>query len=78
MLPHDPLAIGSVERNAPSSIASLGGHPRSAHSACAEGGLVGLLGWLTQHFSVTYAKPDPFPYTNRQVRPGSATARIPS
>lgn len=33
--------------------------PRNLHV----GGLFGLLGWLTDHFSVTYAEPDPFPFS---------------
>lgn len=35
------------------------GFPRPLHL----GGLFGLLGWLTDHFSVTHAHPDPFPFT---------------
>lgn len=27
------------------------------------GALFGLLGWLTDHFAVTYTKPDPYPYS---------------
>jgi hypothetical protein len=32
------------------------------------GALMGLLGWLTDHFSVTYAGSDPYPFTNRELR----------
>jgi hypothetical protein len=41
------------------------------------GVLLGLLGWLTDHFTVTYAKPDPFPYSNRELRPVEKATRIP-
>ncbi len=39
--------------------------------------LMGLLGWLTDHFTLTYAEPDPFPYSHRQARPGSDRLRMP-
>ena len=42
------------------------------------GVLLGLLGWLTDHFTITYAKPDPFPYSSREERPVEQTARIPA
>ena len=42
------------------------------------GVLLGLLGWLTDHFTVTYAKPDPFPYSHRDKRPVEQAARIPT
>lgn len=32
------------------------------------GALFALLGWLTEHFSATYAHPDPFPFTREAVR----------
>jgi hypothetical protein len=31
------------------------------------GGLFGLLGWLTDHFSVTYSHPDPFPFSGGET-----------
>jgi hypothetical protein len=37
------------------------------------GGLFALLGWLTDHFTQTYAQPDPFPFTGREppeAKPG--------
>jgi hypothetical protein len=42
------------------------------------GALMGLLGWLTDHFSVTYAQPDPFPFSNRARRPGTEKLRLPT
>ena len=33
------------------------------------GGLFGLLGWLTNHLSVAYSRPDPFPHFERQRMP---------
>jgi hypothetical protein len=30
----------------------------------AVGGLFGLLGWLTDHFTVTYGRPDPYPFSH--------------
>jgi hypothetical protein len=32
------------------------------------GGLFAVLGWLTEHFTVTFAHPDPFPFTREAVR----------
>lgn len=40
--------------------------------------LMGLLGWLTDHFTVTYAGSDPFPFSNREKRPGAAAPRLPA
>ncbi len=42
------------------------------------GALMGLLGWLTDHFTVTYAKPDPFPFSNRTKKPGTEKLRLPT
>jgi hypothetical protein len=39
--------------------------------------LMALLGWLTDHFTLTYGQPDPYPYTHRQRRAGTETARLP-
>jgi hypothetical protein len=35
----------------------------SANATVQVGGLFALLGWLTNHFTETYAHPDPFPFT---------------
>ncbi len=43
-----------------------------------DGALMGLLGWLTDHFTVTSAEPDPFPYSDRELRPGTQRARMPA
>jgi hypothetical protein len=37
-------------------------YPRNLHV----GGLFGLLGWLTDHFAVTYREPDPFPFSRAE------------
>ena len=42
------------------------------------GALMGLLGWLTDHFTVTYAGSDPFPYSHREERPGADAPRLPA
>lgn len=42
------------------------------------GALMGLLGWLTDHFTVTYAEPDPFPFSNRTKKPGTEKLRLPT
>jgi hypothetical protein len=41
------------------------------------GALFALLGWLTDHFAVTYAHPDPFPFSQRASRPGTDRLRMP-
>lgn len=43
------------------------GYPRNLHV----GGLFAILGWLTDHFAVTYAEPDPYPSPG-----GSVTEQI--
>jgi hypothetical protein len=50
--------------------------PRPLHV----GALVGVLGWLTDHFSVTYSAADPFPYSNRarRVAPQVEERRMPA
>lgn len=40
------------------------------------GAMFGLLGWLTDHFSVTYAHPDPLPYSGGDQTDGPR--RLPS
>ncbi len=47
--------------------------PRPLHV----GALFGLLGWLTDHFSVTYAHPDPHPFTGK-TEGGGQPDRMPS
>jgi hypothetical protein len=42
------------------------------------GALMGLLGWLTDHFTVTYAQPDPYPFTNRPQPAGTEKRRMPT
>jgi hypothetical protein len=39
--------------------------------------LMALLGWLTDHFSVTYSQPDPYPYSHRRVPQGTEVCRLP-
>jgi hypothetical protein len=39
--------------------------------------LMALLGWLTDHFSVTYSQPDPYPYSPRRAPQGTETCRLP-
>ena len=40
--------------------------------------LMGLLGWLTDHFTVTYAGSDPHPFSKREKRPGARAPRLPA
>lgn len=42
------------------------------------GALMGLLGWLTDHFARTYAQPDPFPYSVRRRDTVDEGDRIPA
>ncbi len=60
------------------SLGSVGAHWLNFHRPAAIGVLMGLLGWLTDHFTVTYAKPDPFPFANRPLRAGTDRRRMPS
>jgi hypothetical protein len=39
--------------------------------------LMALLGWLTDHFSVTYSQPDPYPYSHRRLPQGTEVCRLP-
>jgi len=41
------------------------------------GALFALLGWLTDHFTVTFAHPDPFPFSQRARRAGTDSPRMP-
>jgi len=50
------------------------GFPRPARI----GALMGLLGWLSDHFTVTYAQPDPFPFSNRAKKAGTEKLRLPT
>ncbi|HEX9374783.1 MAG TPA: hypothetical protein VGB19_00850 [Actinomycetota bacterium] len=45
------------------AVGAVGAHWLDFRRWWAVGGLFALLGWLTDHFSVTYAHPDPFPFT---------------
>jgi signal transduction histidine kinase len=54
-------------------LGSIGAHWLGYTEPLRVGALVGLLGWLTDHFVATYARPDPFPYTHQEP-PASATA----
>lgn len=60
------------------SLGSVGAHWLNFQRPAAIGALIGPLGWLTDHFTVTYAKPDPFPFKNRPLRPGTTSRRMPS
>jgi hypothetical protein len=59
------------------SLGSIGANWLGFERPLRIGVLLGLLGWLTDHFTVTYAKPDPFPYSKSE-RPVEQTARIPA
>ncbi len=60
------------------SLGSVGAHWLDFDRPLGVGLLMGLLGWLTDHFTVTYAHPDPFPYSRRAVRPGTHRLRLPA
>jgi hypothetical protein len=60
------------------SLGSVGAHWLHFHNPPGIGALMGLLGWLTDHFTVTYAAPDPFPYSHRELRPGTQRRRLPA
>lgn len=60
------------------SLGAVGAHWLEFPRPLRVGALMGLLGWLTDHFTVTYAKPDPFPYSNRELRPGTRRPRMPA
>lgn len=51
------------------SLGSVGAQWLDFSSPMRIGLLMGLLGWLTDHFTVTYAGEDPFPYSGRQRTP---------
>jgi hypothetical protein len=59
------------------SLGSVGAHWLRFHNTLGIGALMGLLGWLTDHFVVTYAASDPFPYLHRASRPGTERQRLP-
>jgi len=50
------------------SLGAVGAHWLEFDEPIRIGLLMGLLGWLTDHFTVTYAGSDPFPYSNRAQR----------
>jgi hypothetical protein len=60
------------------SLGIVGAHWLRFPRALAIGLLIGLLGWLNDHFSVTYAHPDPYPFTHRPIRPGTSRRRMPA
>ena len=60
------------------SLGSVGAHWLDFPRPLAVGALMGLLGWLTDHFTLTYAEPDPFPYSHRELRPGTRRQRMPA
>jgi hypothetical protein len=60
------------------ALGSVGAHWLDFDEPLRVGALMGLLGWLTDHFAVTYAASDPFPYTNRDTRPGAQERRLPA
>jgi len=60
------------------SLGSVGAHWLGFANPPGIGALMGLLGWLTDHFSVTYAAADPFPYSHRELRSGTRRPRLPA
>ena len=56
------------------ALGAVGAHWLEFQRSWAIGLLLGLLGWLTDHFTVTYAEPDPFPFT-RGAAAQAATER---
>jgi hypothetical protein len=60
------------------SLGSVGAHWLDFSEPVRIGLLMGLLGWLTDHFTVTYATRDPFPYSHRVEKPGSDAPRMPA
>ena len=47
------------------------------HVARDVGCLFALLGWLTDHFTVTYARPDPFPFSHQPMQAQRERERTP-
>ena len=60
------------------SLGSVGAYWLDFPEPLRVGLLMALLGWLTDHFTVTYAGRDPFPYSNREARPGADAPRMPA
>lgn len=60
------------------SVGSVGAHWLRVGRPFSIGALFALLRWLTDHFIVTYDRPDPFPFTNRPVRPGTDRQALPA
>ena len=53
------------------ALGSVGAHWLDFAEPLRVGAILGLLGWLTDHFTVTYDRPDPYPYP--QPGPGLTT-----
>jgi hypothetical protein len=60
------------------SLGSVGAYWLSFPRPFGVGALMGLLGWLTDHFIVTYGRPDPFPYSQRTLRLGTDRSVMPA
>jgi hypothetical protein len=60
------------------SLGTVGAHWLDFDDPWKVGLLMALLGWLTDHFTVTYAARDPFPYSHRGSRPETDPSRIPA
>ncbi len=60
------------------ALGSVGAHWLQFANPPAIGALMGLLGWLTDHFTATYGKPDPFPYSGGPQQIEAESMRVPS
>ena len=60
------------------SLGSVGAHWLDFAQPFRVGALLGLLGWLTDHFSGTYARSDPHPYETREKGVGPESTRVPA
>lgn len=58
-------------------LGSIGGRWLDFPRPYRMGILFASLGWLTDHFAVTYAHPDPFPFSKRAKREGTDRLRMP-
>jgi hypothetical protein len=58
------------------SLGCVGAHWLRFAKPLQIGLLMGLLGWLTDHFTVTYAGSDPFPFSNRTRPPLDAVRPV--
>jgi hypothetical protein len=52
------------------ALGSVGAHWLDFAEPLRLGAILALLGWLTDHFTVTYARPDPYPYSHPEQRLG--------